>query len=290
MAGQTWTEPVLFERPPMSLPLALDRREEDGLSTTAATSLSSRSSEPEGLDPEVDSTGSEEAGTGSVESDHCLLVFDWDDCLFPTTILRRWHRERQRPDLPLTDLRTLPGLLTEAQKTLWDQAEAAAVKVVQQAQRLGRVLVITNSQQGWVKLSCQSAFPQLWTVLQNVPLYSARSQHETPEQASALAMAWDNKTVPFVLPVEWQTAWKQHAFHQHVDDTLRRVLAFGDSSHDRVAALSLRSDFPQLQVSHVLTVSAPTLERFHAQWQMLWPQFEPLLQSTEGMDLMANAL
>ncbi len=265
-----------------ALPLGMD--DDTGLSTTAATSLSPRSDD--GCDVVSTSSG----GGGPSEKERTMLVFDWDDCLFPTTILRRWHQERHLIDVPLTDLRNVPGVLTEAQIALWDAAEATAVAVVQEAQRLGQMLVITNSQQGWVKLSCQDAFPRLWPWLQSIPLYSARSQHETPEQSSALAMAWANKNVPFVLPVDWQTTWKQQAFRQHVDDSVCKVLAFGDSSHDRVAALSLRSVVPQISVSHVLTVTCPTMERYQAQWQVLRPQFEALLRSAEGVDMMVNML
>lgn len=246
---------------------------EDGLSVVSPASSSTPSSETEDLPPQ-----------------DLLFVFDWDDCLFPTTELRRWHAERQLNDVMMTDLRLYhAATLTPEQLQQLDDVERVAVEVITTARQLGQVAIITNSQNGWVKLSCQAVFPRLWAALEHVVVYSARSEHETAEQAQAIRLGWSQPQANFVTPGEWQQTWKQQAFCKHAVP-VRAVLSFGDSPHDRSAVLALRPMFLSKTISSVLTIPTPTFTRYKHQWTMMLPHFKSLLHTSEGHDLVVQML
>lgn len=259
---------------PPSLALCESERE---LSTTAFGSASlpdpDRVSEASLMTPT--STASD---MDTEPEDDIVIVFDWDECLFPTQSLCRSS----------TEPRCARETWSESQKVLVDQVEATALKLVQAAKRAGKMVVITNSQQGWVETSCRGTMPRLWEELKDVTIYSARTQHQTPEQVSFITQALSQPQHPFVVPSDWQLEWKKQAFRHHVHPKVRKLVAFGDAQHDRGAALSLRALYPGLSVSNVLTVRMPTLERYTFQWQTLLTELPSLLCTLETHDVMVN--
>lgn len=197
-----------------------------------------------------------------------LVVMDWDDCLFPTSELRRWHQTLQQDDLRLKDLRepavTPHPLGVEAKRQL-DATEEVALQVLATARALGLVVVVTNSEDGWVRQSCQAVFPRLWQALQHVTVYSARSQHQTAWQALAMSLGTP-------ASAEWLVCWKRQAFLQLIQSLApAAVLGVGDRAHDREALLSLRPHCLRVTLSHVQTLATPTLPCFQAQWRTLLP-------------------
>lgn len=199
-----------------------------------------------------------------------LVVFDWDDCLFPTWLLLQWHAQHQVGTEELTDLRRHPQVaLSDAQREQLDALENLAIEVFGAAQALGTVLIITNSQTGWVERSCSAVWPKLWTHLRHTAVYSARSMHQTPDQVLAEVHG---------VPPDWLRGWKTRAFAASLRQLphVTHVLAFGDSLHDRDAALSARHLQYQrvLNVSNVLTARLPDCSRYQQQWTLLAQQLK----------------
>lgn len=54
----------------------------------------------------------------------------------------------------------------------------AVYKLLRLAASLGEVVIITNSQQGWVEHSCKAFFPSLLEHLEGMPIVSARTSYE----------------------------------------------------------------------------------------------------------------
>merc|ERR1711924_5074 len=106
-----------------------------------------------------------EAGVGPVGDVETLILFDWDDTLFPTSwLLQRGLLERPMP------ART-PS--REERVQLQRMAEHAR-DTLAMALQIGKVVIVTNGEEGWVEMSCEEFLPSLIDMLQKVDIVSAR--------------------------------------------------------------------------------------------------------------------
>merc|ERR1740120_272257 len=144
-----------------------------------------------------------------------LIIFDWDDTLFPTT----WLREQGL-------LEKEAGITHEQDEQLQALADLVAV-TLEAAKRRGGVAIVTNAEQGWVEMSCEEIMPSLQAHLAGVRIISASSRHEK----------------------HWGFAprrWKCLAFEELVNEfygtldrsdvaSRRNVISMGDSEHEMEA-------------------------------------------------------
>merc|ERR1719253_621808 len=75
-----------------------------------------------------------------------LIIFDWDDTLFPTTELE------------------VSGLMDNPHLAPWEELaelQAAAIRVLRSARSIGTTLIVTNSDHGWVHETAAKFFPGL---------------------------------------------------------------------------------------------------------------------------------
>jgi len=94
-----------------------------------------------------------------------VIVFDWDDTLCPSTWISDQHPAityfRQPPNVPR---------FTKPLKEL----EAAVVLLLECAMRLGKVIIITNAKQDWVKMSATNFLPGVLPFLPHMSQVYAR--------------------------------------------------------------------------------------------------------------------
>lgn len=144
-----------------------------------------------------------------------LIIFDWDDTLFPTT----WLREQ--------GLLEREAVITPDQDAQLQALANSVAVTLEAAKRRGGVAIVTNAEQGWVEMSCRAIMPSLEAHLAGVRIVSARSCHEkhclfTPTTWKCLAFE--------ELVGEFYSAFDQS------DVALRRNIAtLGDSEHEMEA-------------------------------------------------------
>jgi hypothetical protein len=144
----------------------------------------------------------------------CLIIFDWDDTLFPTT----WLGEQGL--LGVEEAVIIP----EVDARLQALADLVAV-TLEAAKRRGSVAIVTNAEQGWVDVSCSAFMPSLEAHLAGVRVVSARGCHE---EHGVFA----------------PTRWKCSAFKELVGEFYsapggtdkpprrRSIISLGDSEHE----------------------------------------------------------
>jgi len=141
-----------------------------------------------------------------------LLVLDWDDTLSPTTWIGKHGLTLQSPTVP-----------DELRKEL-DAHAKKVVRTLDVACDLGRVIIVTNAERGWVELSAKKFLPEVCSRLEGIQIVSARTQYETESCQN---------------PIEWKmraflTVARAHVSAFGPDPSL---ISVGDSVHERVAAL-----------------------------------------------------
>jgi len=94
-----------------------------------------------------------------------VIIFDWDDTICPSSFVDQWEIETFN-DLPL-----------HVQNIMHDVGRAAE-KCLRAAAKYGEVIIITNSDDGWVNYSAERYVPNLLPVLPNYTIISARTRYE----------------------------------------------------------------------------------------------------------------
>merc|ERR1719352_443896 len=109
-----------------------------------------------------------------------LIIFDWDDTLFPTSWLMDKKGFREDADNKLGLLSLSPS-----DRDLLEAVAERARRSLQMANSIGHVVIVTNAEQGWVELSCAKFMPSLQETLADVPIFSARSTYEASCMSSS---------------------------------------------------------------------------------------------------------
>lgn len=94
-----------------------------------------------------------------------VIIFDWDDTICPSSFVDQWKIENFK-DLPLH----FQNLFCEVGKCAEKCLDAAAM--------YGEVIIITNSDDGWVKFSAERFVPNLLPCLDRYRIVSARTRYE----------------------------------------------------------------------------------------------------------------
>ena len=140
--------------------------------------------------------------------DKCIII-DWDDTLLCTTYLTSI--------LPLTNVvisrSQLASLLAPDIIQQLEELEHLLSALFDVIQHLGDVFIVTNSQRGWVELSCRQFIPRVWNWLKNFPIISARFEHESSFPNNAYL-------------------WKYTAFGRCLQPRHTSIMSFGDCPND----------------------------------------------------------
>jgi hypothetical protein len=152
----------------------------------------------------------------SIHRHESLLIFDYDDTLFPTSFLAQNGYKLDGPDASPEIQAILDEYSKIVERTLLD------------ARQHGRVVVVTNAESGWISLTAQKFMPRLGHLLSSFPSISARSTYEP---------------LGISNPFEWKLKAFESVIYEHhqmvsTPDAIARinVLSFGDSIHERDAA------------------------------------------------------
>ena len=92
-----------------------------------------------------------------------ILIFDWDDTLFPTS----WLKSKG------IDFSNLTNIIPEDIKLELKNLDDICISLLNKVFKLGQVFIVTNSKNGWVKISSQLFLPQVYQFLYKIDIISA---------------------------------------------------------------------------------------------------------------------
>ncbi len=148
-------------------------------------------------------------------ADPTVVFIDWDDTILCSSYLTELNLS------PFDDCE-----VPEDTQHMLDALEQMVVKILTLA--MGgdadvRVFIVTNSERGWVEASAYHFLPDVYCMLDQVTIISARSMYE--ERYPGRSTAW--KYCAFLAALHSTGFHKCH------------ILSLGDSDDERLAALSL---------------------------------------------------
>jgi hypothetical protein len=183
--------------------------EDDGAGSEVSTELGSDA---------LGSTGQRSGNEGRLawlQPCENLIIFDWDDTLFPTT----WLREQ--------GLLEEEAVITPEQDARLEALADLAALTLETAKRRGGVAIVTNAEQGWVEMSCEAIMPSLQPHLAGVRIVSARSRHE--KHGLFAPTTWK------CLAFEELVAEFYGVFDQSDVALRRNIVSIGDSEYEMEA-------------------------------------------------------
>jgi len=241
--------------------------EQQLLTTTSSDGPTSNAAEVEKQVPAAALAAEEKADDEATGSNSTIIVFDWDDTLYPSS----WVHGNGY-DLVNAELSDL----SEQERSLLAAFEDIILIVLDRAMRLGKVMIVTDAEQDWVELSASIFMPRVAALLErsSVLVVSARSSFERkhPFQPSE----WKRET--FVKYV--------YGYHSNaVDFFPRNIISVGDGPNERAALHSLVNSVPGLLGKCVKLVTRPTVEELHVQMEMLLGFLTYICRSADPLDL-----
>jgi len=193
-----------------------------------------------------------------------LIIFDWDDTLFPTS----WMQ-----DHALLQACEADRPFSKEQVSQLGMMAARARLTLEKAMKIGKVVIVTNAEEGWVEHSCNVFLPSLASLLESIDIVSARSNY---------GKYWDNPT-----------EWKRLAFAFEVDRHYgskcnghrRNILSLGDSLHELNALMFVTKGIPNSCGKSVKFMEWPCISQLIEQHEILAETFQDIFDYNGDVDV-----
>lgn len=201
--------------------------------------------------------------TSTFSAEDTILIFDWDNTMLPTT----WLEER---GLSLHE-QSVPS---EEQRDLLAELAETARQTLHIAKALGKVVLVTNAEHGWVEMSCKKFMPQLFPSLQGVKVLSARSTYERQGVAQ---------------PAQW----KYLAFESEIDgfcemfgsERQKNIISIGDSPHERWALIRVAERIPNSRAKALKFMERPDLGQLLQEHQIIGDCLNDIVRYDGSLDV-----
>jgi hypothetical protein len=188
-----------------------------------------------------------------------LIIFDWDDTLFPTS----WLAQNM-----LLDADVHPSF---EQQTQMERVADCARLILQTAVQIGKVVIVTNAQEGWIEMSCTKFMPSLASLLETVDKVSAQSRYRKFSEDPA--------------------EWKRLAFADEVrglygscTDLARNIISVGDSMHE-LSALKSVTEEPNCCGKSIKLLENPSIEQLIEQHDVVASSLLEVAEHNGDLDI-----
>lgn len=243
-----------------------------------------------------------------VDRSRMIIIFDWDDTLFPTTAL---NDQGLNPG-------SLEGVRFAPFNKAWDESvsrlQSGVARLLKTAldlaQDRGQVYIVTNSCEGWVEACTERYFPEAFPFLARVRVVSARkhfSDHQIHKQQPLTTtftaedgLRWKAFTFASLAAEAAQTEVGDVRMRGHEDGDCdladeapaplpSNVISVGDSPIDHSAARLLHRFLPkskeQSLVKTVRLMANPTLDQLGSQHRCLLSSLENIVNHPSSANL-----
>lgn len=160
---------------------------------------------------------------GRFEGVSILIVFDWDDTILPTTMLRAVGDGIAPLDQVSSDS------CSSLAESVMDTLRVAA--------KFGEIVMITNGSSDWIQASCWRHLPTLWPMIDGIKKVSAKDRYEGDSRD----------------PMDWKKQIFLAEIHDYFEgqneEQLKVVFSIGDSAHERHALFNFYDTTPLKNVA-----------------------------------------
>eukprot|EP00188_Purpureofilum_apyrenoidigerum_P005603 Plantae.Rhodophyta-Purpureofilum_apyrenoidigerum.ctg7454.p1 GENE.Plantae.Rhodophyta-Purpureofilum_apyrenoidigerum.ctg7454~~Plantae.Rhodophyta-Purpureofilum_apyrenoidigerum.ctg7454.p1 ORF type:complete len:217 (+),score=26.23 Plantae.Rhodophyta-Purpureofilum_apyrenoidigerum.ctg7454:333-983(+) len=180
--------------------------------------------------------------TSFVRRNKTVTILDWDDTILASSFLQTVGDRGDLGDFVMANMSEL---------------ETHALGLLEEALKVGTVIIVTNAESGWVEISAATYMPRVLHCLRsnNVRIVSARSIYESQYQDNPLQ--W--KLCAFICELSV-------VFHGSPAD---HVIVLGDGVGECFAARGVQNMLPSARVKTIKFVNFPTVKKLIEQQDVI---------------------
>lgn len=176
-----------------------------------------------------------------------VIVFDWDDTLFPTS----WILDDAGLDwtLPLSKQRSVRGYRRDAIAEKLALCEDHAVGILQRAHQCGHVVIVTLAAAGWVEKACRQFYRRVGDLLVNLKISVVYAQGPHTKRDLVMQKAKGVTDEEFWGLLKGRAISEEVAkfYSRYEGQTWKNVLSIGDSRFERYGLLAATTAYMQSQ-------------------------------------------
>jgi hypothetical protein len=202
------------------------------------------------------------------ELSQTVIVFDWDDTLFPTTaLLEDFRVDWQLPVAAQVHLPVAERLQIESKLR---HCEDLAIQVLLRSTSRGHVVIVTLARSGWVDMACQQYYPRLGEVLRNcgVPIVYALERVPEPQLLDMRARGAGDEEIYGLVKGRAISEEIERFYSQYEGQTWKNVLSVGDSRFERFGLLAAATAYMMGRRMSAFDL-LPKLPGEHEAWELL---------------------
>lgn len=173
-----------------------------------------------------------------------LIIFDWDDTLFPSSWLQCVNGLEIVSGVPIEQ--GVRSKLNADQQAILHNIVHDISCLINKAKQNGHVLILTNSRDGWVNIACNVFYQH--NFLEGVEVVSAQE--------------WGNNYTHFD-PRYWKTNFLKDYLQSHTD--ICEIINFGDSEYDHATMRDIKEHRMSLAIKNVKFLENPCVNELRKQ-------------------------
>jgi len=205
------------------------------------------------------------AGEATISPDDTTIFFDWDD----TFLASSWLIKNGYSSAKM-------GPMNQEFIEMGESLSAVVQPLLMEAMKFGRVAIVTNATDGWIKLSCTTFMPMILSVVSYATLVSAQGRYGHIYPGSLVD--WKRYTFEDVLKAETRPVGK-----------MRNLVSIGDGMAEHLALHALKGDVLGSTniVKSVKFLDTPSVKQLVEQLEKLRLVLKDIVQHPTSIDLRA---
>ena len=189
---------------------------------------------------------------------NCIIIFDWDDTLLPTSFLTKGGNFYEEMELSPSEQKKM------------NEIQDLVLELLTETTEKGTVYIITNAGKGWVEYSANKFYPKIIPVLDKVKIVSARGEYEDIYPGNS-------------------RQWKIEAFLM-IPNTVNisivtNIICLGDSLFEMEAGRILASRFTEAFIKTIKFRETPKLDELIKQLKLVCKQFNSIYSSIKNLTI-----
>jgi len=215
-----------------------------------------------------------------------IIIFDWDDTLCPSTILRRgghvqWaHNGR---------------LMAKVQHDVQKEIRVLAGQVLlllQAAVSLGQVVIVTNAKRPWVDMACRTFMPELQDILDKIPIMYAIELVQDAEQFQQHPTASKENVFTETKARAMKEALSNF-YSRYPNQSWKNVVSIGDAFFEHDAIRQVTAGRPcaekPCRTKTIKMLEGPTIECLVVQLAFVKSWLGRVVELDKGLDIDLSA-
>mmetsp|Transcript_2156 Transcript_2156/g.5464 ORF Transcript_2156/g.5464 Transcript_2156/m.5464 type:complete len:508 (+) Transcript_2156:77-1600(+) len=162
-----------------------------------------------------------------------IIIFDWDDTLFPTTYVRvekslKWHKPLQQQAIKPREQQMIAAKLGECARHV--------CTLLKMANEYGKVVLVTLAKNPWVTTSCKNFYPQVLQVIEQLQIPVIYAQEGVSVDYNKTSMMADEELELFWSGMKGKAITREvdKFYSQYEGQSWKNIISVGDSDFERL--------------------------------------------------------